>query len=54
MFGFFIENDPVSQHQFDVKSWDPWINQLLSITGNREQYLIYINVFDVYKCIWYI
>ena len=32
MFGFFIENDLVSQHQSGFKPGDSCINQLLSIT----------------------
>ena len=32
MFGFFIENDLISQHQSGFKPEDSCINQLLSIT----------------------
>ena len=32
MFGFFIENESISQHQSGFKPGDPCINQLLSIT----------------------
>ena len=32
MFGFFIENDLISQHQSGFKPGDSGINQLLSIT----------------------
>ena len=37
MFGFFIENDLISQNQSDFKSGDSCINQLLSITHGIYQ-----------------
>ena len=37
MFGFFIENDPISQHQSGFKPGDSCINQLLSITHEIYQ-----------------
>ena len=37
MFGFFIENDLISQHQSDFKSGDSYTNQLLSITHKIYQ-----------------
>ena len=37
MFGFFIENDLISQHQSGFKPGDSCINQLLSITHEIYQ-----------------
>ena len=37
MFGFFIENDPISQYQSGFKPGDSCINQLLSITHEIYQ-----------------
>ena len=37
IFGFFIENDLISQHQSGFKPEDPCINQLLSITHEIYQ-----------------
>ena len=37
MFGFFIENDLISQHQSGFKPGDSCINQLLSITHKIYQ-----------------
>ena len=37
MFGFFIENDLISQHQSGFKPGDSCINQLLSITHETYQ-----------------
>ena len=45
MFGFFIENDLISQNQSDFKSGDSCINQLLSIT--HEIYQSFDERFDV-------
>ena len=45
MFGFFIENDPISQHQSGFKPGDSCINQLLSIT--HEIYQSFDEGFDV-------
>ena len=45
MFGFFIENDLISQNQSDFKSGDSCINQLLSIT--HEIYQSFDEGFDV-------
>ena len=39
MFGFFIENDLISQHQSGFKPGDSCINQLLSITHEIYQSL---------------
>ena len=57
MFGFFIENNLISQHQSGFKPGDSWINQLLSITheicqsfdevfGVRSVFLDISNAFD--------
>ena len=45
MFGFFIENDLISEHQSGLKPGDSWINQLLSIT--HEIYQSFDKGFDV-------
>ena len=45
MFGFFIENDLISQHQSGFKPGDSCINQLLSITD--EMYQSFDEGFDV-------
>ena len=45
MFGFFIENDLISQHQSGFKAGDSCINQLLSIT--HEIYQSFDEGFDV-------
>ena len=45
MFGFFIENDLISQHQSGFKPGDSCINQLLSIT--HEIYQSFDQGFDV-------
>ena len=45
MFGFFIENDLISQHQSRFKPGDSCINQLLSIT--HEVYQSFDEGFDV-------
>ena len=45
MFGFFIENDLISQHQSGFKPGDSCINQLLSIT--HEIYQSFDKYFDV-------
>ena len=45
MFGFFIENDLISQHQSSFKPGDFCINQLLSIT--HEIYPSFDESFDV-------
>ena len=45
MFGFFIENESISQHQSGFKPGDPCINQLLSIT--YEIYQSFDECFDV-------
>ena len=45
MFGFFIENDPISQHQSGFKPRDSCINQHLSIT--HEIYQSFDEGFDV-------
>ena len=45
MFGFFIENDLISQHQSGFKPGDSCINQLLSIT--HEIYQSFDDGFDV-------
>ena len=45
MFGFFIENDLISQHQSGFKPGDSCINQLLSIT--HEIYQSFDEDFDV-------
>ena len=45
MFGFFIENDLISQHQSGFKPGDSSINQLLSIT--YEIYQSFDECFDV-------
>ena len=45
MFGFFIENDLISQHQSRFKPEDSCINQLLSIT--YEIYQLFDEGFDV-------
>ena len=45
MFGFFIENDLISQHQSGFKPGDSCINQLLSIT--HEIYQSFDECFDV-------
>ena len=45
MFGFFIENDLISQHQSDFKPGDSCINQLLSIT--HEIYQSFDERFDI-------
>ena len=45
MFGFFIENDLISQHQSGFKPEDSCINQLLSIT--HEIYQSFDEGFDV-------
>ena len=45
MFGFFIENDLISQHQPGFKPGDSCINQLLSIT--HEIYQSFDEGFDV-------
>ena len=45
MFGFFIENDLIFQHQSGFKPGDSCINQLLSIT--HEIYQLFNEGFDV-------
>ena len=45
MFGFFIENNLISQHQSGFKPGDSCINQLLSIT--HEIYQLLDEAFDV-------
>ena len=45
MFGFFIKNDLISQHQSGFKPGDPCINQLLSTT--HEIYQSFDDGFDV-------
>ena len=45
MFGFFIENDLISQHRFGFKPGGSCINQLLSIT--HEIYQSFDEDFDV-------
>ena len=45
MFGFFFENDLISQHQSGFKPGDSCINQLLSIT--HEIYQSFDEGFDV-------
>ena len=45
MFGFFNENDLISQHQSGFKPRDSCINQLLSIT--YEIYQLFDEAFDV-------
>ena len=45
MFGFFIENDLISEHQSGFKSGDSCTNQLLSIT--HEIYQSFDEGFDV-------
>ena len=45
MFGFFIKNDLISQHQFGFKPGNSCINQLLSIT--HEIYQSFDEGFDV-------
>ena len=45
MFGFFIENDLISQHQSGFKPGDSCISQLLSIT--HEIYQSFDEGFDV-------
>ena len=45
MFGFFIENDLISQHQTGCEPRDSCINQLLSIT--HEIYQSFDEGFDV-------
>ena len=45
MFGFFIENDVISEHQSGFKSGDSCTNQLLSIT--HEIYQSFDEGFDV-------
>ena len=45
MFGFFIENNLISQHQSEFKPGDSCINQLLSIT--HEIYQSFDEGFDV-------
>ena len=45
MFGFFIENDVISQHQSGFKPGDSCISQLLSIT--HETYQSFDEGFDV-------
>ena len=45
MFGFFIENDLISQHQSGFKPGDSCINQLLPIT--HEIYQLFNEGFDV-------
>ena len=45
MFGLFIENDLISQHQSGFKPGDSCINQLLSII--REIYQSFDEGFDV-------
>ena len=45
MFGFFIENDLISQHQSGFKPGDSCINQLLPIT--HEIYQSFDESFDV-------
>ena len=45
MFGFFIENDLISQHQSGFKPGDSCINQLLSII--HEIYQTFDEGFDV-------
>ena len=45
MFGFFTENNPISQHQSGFKPGDFCINQLLSIT--HENYQSFDEGFDV-------
>ena len=45
MFGFFNENDLISQHQSGIKTRDSCINQLLSIT--HEIYQLFDEAFDV-------
>ena len=47
MFGFFIENDLISQHQSGFKPGDSCINQLLSIT--YEIYQSFDEGFDVHS-----
>ena len=44
-FGFFIENDLISQHQSGFKNGDSCINQLLSVT--REIYQLFHEGSDV-------
>ena len=45
MFGFFIENNLISQHQSRFKPGDSSINQLLPIT--HEIYQLFDESFDV-------
>ena len=45
MFGVFIENDLISQHQSGFKSGDSCNNQLLSIT--HEMYQSFNEGFDL-------
>ena len=45
MFGFFIENDPIYQHQSGFRPRDSCINQLLWIT--HELYQSFDECFDV-------
>ena len=45
MFGFFVENDLISQHQSGFKPGDSCINKLLSIT--HEIYQLFDEGFDV-------
>ena len=45
MFGFFIKNDLISQHQSGFKPGDSCINQLLSIS--HEIYQSFDESFDV-------
>ena len=61
MFGFFIENNLISQHQSGFKSGDSCINQLLSNTHEIYQLFdedfdvcsVFLNISKAFDKVWY-
>ena len=61
MFGFFTENNPISQHQSGFKPGDFCINQLLSITPENYQSFdegfdvssVFLDVSETFDKVWH-
>ena len=60
MFGFFIENDLISQYHSGFKPGNSRINQLLSITRELYQpsneglvYSVFLNISKAFDKVWH-
>ena len=61
MFGFFIKNDLISQHQSGFKPGDSCINQSLSVTHEICKWLdkgfhvssVFLDISEVFNKVWH-